>query len=65
MTIRTTFTRRKFMKSGSVILAAPAILRATRVGAQGTPFKIGIVSPQRQAIFGPRRKHPIGLGDST
>lgn len=46
------FTRRTFMKSGSVILAAPAILRATTVGAQGAPFKIGIVSPQTGPLSG-------------
>lgn len=52
MAITTGFTRRKFIKQGSVILAAPAILRATTVGAQGAPFKIGIVSPQTGPLSG-------------
>ena len=52
MIIKTNHTRRKFIKSGSVILAAPAILRATTVGAQGAPFKIGIVSPQTGPLAG-------------
>lgn len=52
MTLKTQFTRRKFIKHGIVILAAPAILRATTVGAQGAPFKIGIVSPKTGPLSG-------------
>jgi branched-chain amino acid transport system substrate-binding protein len=52
MTANFTYTRRRFIKTGSVILAAPAILRAGRAGAQGTPFKIGIVSPQTGPLAG-------------
>ena len=52
MSTKFTYTRRRFIKTGSVILAAPAILRASRAGASGTPFKIGIVSPQTGPLAG-------------
>lgn len=38
-------SRRRFIKSGSLLLAAPAILRTNRASAQNKVFKIGLVSP--------------------
>jgi branched-chain amino acid transport system substrate-binding protein len=52
MTIHTTVTRRRFIKSGSVFLAAPAVLRATRASAQDAVFKIGLVSPLTGPLAG-------------
>lgn len=48
----TTINRRRFIKSGSVLLAAPAILRATRASAQENVFKIGLVSPTTGPLAG-------------
>ncbi len=52
MTIQTTVTRRRFIKSGSLFLAAPAVLRATRASAQDAVFKIGLVSPLTGPLAG-------------
>jgi branched-chain amino acid transport system substrate-binding protein len=52
MTIHTTVTRRRFIKSGSLFLAAPAVLRATRASAQDAVFKIGLVSPLTGPLAG-------------
>lgn len=52
MTIRNTLNRRRFIKTGSLFLAAPAILRATRASAQDAVFKIGLVAPTTGPLAG-------------
>ena len=47
-----TFDRRRFIKTGSVLLAAPAIISATRLSAQENVFKFGRVSPTTGPLAG-------------
>ena len=49
-----TLTRRSVLRGGTALLAAPALLRASRASAQSASFKIGFVSPQTGplAVFG-------------
>lgn len=49
---RLNISRRRLIQSGSVFLAAPAILRASRASAQSAAFKIGYVSPQTGPLAG-------------
>ncbi|MGL4235256.1 ABC transporter substrate-binding protein [Tabrizicola sp.] len=49
---RTTFSRRKFIKTGSVMLAAPALMRARPALAQDGVFKIGLVAPTTGPLAG-------------
>ena len=41
-----TLNRRLFLTGTSALLAAPAILRGTRAGAQGAPIRVGLVTPR-------------------
>jgi branched-chain amino acid transport system substrate-binding protein len=52
MSATSTFSRRRFIKTGSVLLAAPAVFRATRASAQDNVFKIGLVSPTTGPLAG-------------
>ena len=52
MTSGSTFSRRRFIRNGSLFLAAPAILRTTRASAQDKVFKIGLVSPLTGPLAG-------------
>lgn len=52
MTSGSTVSRRRFIKTGSLFVAAPAILRATRASAQDKVFKIGLVSPLTGPLAG-------------
>lgn len=47
-----TFTRRRFIGASSGLLAAPALLRATRASAQDAVFKIGLVAPTTGPLAG-------------
>lgn len=44
--------RRNLIKGGAAMMAAPAILRASRASAAGATFKIGYVSPQTGPLAG-------------
>ena len=48
----TAFNRRHFLAGSSALLAAPAILRATRVYAQTPTLKVGHVSPRTGPLAG-------------
>ena len=52
MPIHTTINRRRLLKTASALVAAPAILRATRASAQETTFKVGFVGPQTGPLAG-------------
>ena len=52
MSVNSTLSRRRFIKSGSLLLAAPAVFRATRASAQANVFKIGLVSPTTGPLAG-------------
>ncbi len=52
MSSQTNLSRRRFIKSGSLLLAAPAVFRATRASAQANVFKIGLVSPTTGPLAG-------------
>jgi branched-chain amino acid transport system substrate-binding protein len=47
-----TYTRRKFVTLSSGLIAAPALLRATRASAQDAVFKIGLVAPTTGPLAG-------------
>lgn len=52
MSAKSTLSRRRFIKQGSLLLAAPAVFRATRASAQDAVFKIGLVSPTTGPLAG-------------
>lgn len=52
MTLQKPITRRYVIKGGAAMLAAPAILGATRVMGADATFKIGYVSPQTGPLAG-------------
>ena len=52
MTKPFTYTRRKFVQTGGALLAAPALLKATRASAQDAVFKIGMVTPLTGPLAG-------------
>src|SRR4051812_45957746 len=45
-------SRRKLLRSGAVVLAAPAVLRALPAAAQSNVVKIGHVSPKTGPLAG-------------
>ena len=52
MTLKTNLSRRRFIKQGSLLLAAPVVFRATRASAQANVFRIGLVSPTTGPLAG-------------
>ena len=52
MTLKTNLSRRRFIKQGGLLLAAPAVFRATRASAQANVFRIGLVSPTTGPLAG-------------
>lgn len=44
--MKTILNRRHFLTGTSALLATPAILRATRAGAQGAAIRVGLVTPR-------------------
>jgi len=52
MAPRFTYSRRKFITTTGAVLAAPALLRATRASAQDAVFKIGMVTPLTGPLAG-------------
>lgn len=52
MSSQANLSRRRFIKQGSLLLAAPAVFRATRASAQANVFKIGLVSPTTGPLAG-------------
>ena len=56
-----TYTRRKFIKTTGGLLAAPALLSATRALAQDAVFKIGFVAPTTGPLGGSARRRTGSL----
>ena len=52
MKLGNSMNRRSLIQGGAAMLAAPAILRASRASAAGASFKIGYVSPQTGPLAG-------------
>ena len=49
---KSNFTRRRFIKTTGGMLAAPALLSASRAFAQDGVFKIGLVAPTTGPLAG-------------
>ena len=52
MSVKSTLSRRRIIKQGGLLLAAPAVFRAMRASAQANVFEIGLASPTTGPLAG-------------